>query len=261
VAVTIDATLQDSWPPRVLLTVAGLTVGVSVVELRRVVAGGRQTMRGGGIDAIATTRTVVDAELPFGVPVSWEVLDSVSGATLDTAGPLTVTLPGGKVALTDAVTGAAAEVVILNWPSRQRSAAATVYPIAGLNIVVSGGLGQYSSAVELYTETDAGGDALEQLLKSATSGILQVRQPGGYGDVDAYWAILAADDTRFSQDGSDQRRVWQLDVAETSGWAPTLEARGYTLQDLADFYAGLTLADVDADFATLLDLAQADLEL
>jgi hypothetical protein len=261
VAVTIDATVQDAYPPRVLLTIAGLSVGVSVVELRRVVAGQRQTMRGGGVDPTATTRTVVDAEMPYGTPVSWQVIDSVSGTVLDTAGPLTVTLTGGKVAISDAVTGAAAEVVILNWPARSRDVAATVYPIAGRNIVVSGGLGQYTATVELFTETTAGSDALRELLTSATSGIVLVRQPGPYDGVDAYWAVLGADDTRFSQDGSDERRVWQIDVAETSQWAPTLEAAGFTLQDLANYYSGLTLADVDTDFATLLDLAQADLSI
>lgn len=258
-AVTITATEQDVYPPRVLLTVSGLTVGVSVVELRRVVAGAPATMRAGGIDALSTSETVVDAELPFGVPVSWQVIDSVSGAVLDTDGPLTVALTGGKVAISDAITGQSAEVVILSWPARQRAAAATVYPIDGQNIVVSGGLAQYTATVVLFTETTAGAAALEQLLKSATSGIVQVRQGGGYDGVDAYWAILAADDLRFSQDGSDQRRTWQLDVAETSRWAPTLEARGYTLQDLADAYDGLTLTDLAGDYATLLDLAQADL--
>lgn len=260
-AVTIAATEQDSWPPRVLLTISGLTVGVDVVELRRVVSGIAGTMRDGGLSVAATSETVVDAELPFGVPVSWQALDSLTGTVLDTAGPLTVALPGGKVALSDAITGEAAEVVILAWPSRERQAVATVYPVDAQNIVISGGIGQYTSQVQLFVETTSASDALRGLLENCTSGIVQVRQAGGYDGVDAYWAILAAADDRFSQDGSDQRRVWTLQVAETARWAPTLEARGYTLQDLADVYAGLTLADLDGDFATLLDVAQADLGL
>lgn len=260
-AVTITATQQDVYPPRVLLTISGLTVGVDVVELRRVVNGIAGTMRDGGLDVLSTTETVVDAELPFGIPVEWQALDSLTGSVLDTAGPLTVTLPGGKVAITDAITGQAAEVVIVSWPSRERQAVATVFVIDAENIVVSGGIGQYTAGVQLFTETTAGADALEELLKHCTSGIVQVRQAGPYAGVDAYWAILGANDDRFSQDGSDERRLWTLQVAETKRWAPTLEARGYTLQDLADFYTGLTLADVDADHATLIDLAQADLAI
>jgi len=257
-AVTIDATEQDSWPPRVLLTVSGITVGVDTLELRRVVSGTAGTMRAGGLPAESTTETVVDAELPFGVPVSWQVLNSATGAVLDTAGPLTVELTGGQVAITDAISGQAAEVIVTAWPSRDREAIASVFNVDNHNIVVSGGLGQYTATVQLYTETTAGGQALEALLMTCTSGIVQARQSGPYAGVDAYWAVLKASDVRFSQDGSDERRFWQLDVAETDRWAPTLEARGFTLQDVANAYAGLTLADLSADFATLIDLAQGD---
>jgi hypothetical protein len=37
-----------------------------------------------------------------------------------------------------------------------------------------------------------------------------------------------------------------------------LLSRGYTLQDVADAYTGLTLADLAGDYATLLLLAQGD---
>ena len=258
-AITITAAEQDSYPPRVLLTVSGLTAGVDVVELRRVVSGVAETMRDGGIAAAAAAETVLDAELPFGVPVSWQVLDSPTGVVLDTDGPLTVTLPGGKVALSDAISGVAAEVVILSWPSRDRTAVASVFVADNRNIVVSAGLGQYTATVALFTETTAAAVAVGELLETCTSGIVQVRQAGGYDGVDAYWGILAASDERFSQDGSDQRRIWTLQVASCERWAPPLEARGYTLQDLADLYAGLTLTDLDADFLTLLAVAQADL--
>lgn len=256
-SVTITATEQATYPPRVLLTVSGLVVG-DAVELRRVVAGVRETMRAGGIEATATVHTVTDAELPFGVAVSWDVLDSLTGVTLDSTAPLTVTLTGGKVAVSDAISGVAAEVVILEWPERARTAPASTFVIDGRNIVVTGGIGQYTAQVTLYTETTSGANLLQDLLQTCTSGIVQVRQPGGYAGVDAYWAVLGADDRRFSQDGTDERRLWVLTVAEVSRWAVTLEARAFTLQDIADVYTGLTLAALDADFVTLVDVAQGD---
>ena len=196
----------------------------------------------------------------LGVPVSWQVLLSSTGAVLDHAGPITVVLEGGKVAITDAITGQASEVVIVSWASRDRDAAASTWVVDGNNIVVSSGLGQYTADdVELFVETTSASDALEQLLTTCTSGIVQVRQAGGYDGVDSYWAVLSASDRRFSQDGSDQRRIWSLKVAEVNRWAPSLEARGYTLQNIADLYDGLTLTDLAGDYSSLLVLAKADL--
>jgi len=117
----------------------------------------------------------------------------------------------------------------------------------------------FSSDVELLTETDSSRRTVAALMAGATEGTIQVRQGGGYDGVDCYLAVLADSERRFSQDGSDQRRLWTLRVAEVEGWAPYLEARGYTLADLDAAYTGLTLDDIETDYATLLAIAEADL--
>lgn len=251
----LEVTEQDSWPPRVLLTVTDLIAG-DAVELYRVVAGARTLVRAGAdgdVEDVSFLR--IDAELPFGVPVHYVAV--VEGEEYASA-PVTYVLDGGKVALSDAVSGLAAEVIIAAWPERDWVRDATTFRPAGRNVVVAGPLGQYEGQVELYVESWSSGENLLALLRGATQGIVQVRQPGGYNGVDAYWAVLGATERRLSQDGSDDRRMWVLDVAETDPWAASLEARGTTLADLADAYEGQTLADVAADYATLLLLAQAD---
>lgn len=254
---TFTATLQDEYPPRVLLTASGLTPGDSV-SFYRVVAGDRTLVR--EADSITVTDPAmlrVDAELPFGVPVSYVAV--VNSTAEYTTSAVTYDLPGGKVAVSDAITGEAAETIIISWPELSRETVSSLFRAGNRNIVVTDGLGQPTSTIELFVESDSSSANLRDLLENATSGIIQVRQPGGYTDIDSYQAVLGYRQKRFSQDGTDERRIYEIDVAEVDGWAPALEARGYTYADLEARYAGLTYADLAGDYATYLDLAQADL--
>lgn len=254
--VAITAVEQDDYPPRVLVSVTDLTLGDAVI-LYRSVSGERTEVRAGFAPAVEDTAFLrIDAELPFGVPVTYVAV--VNGVDTYTTGPVTYVLPGGKVAISDAILGLAAEVVILAWPEKSRSRRSTTFAVAGRNIVVSGPLGQFESDIELLVETSSALDNLMEVLAQSTASIVQVRQPGGYDGVDSYLAVTEASERRFSQDGSDQRRVVAIRAAETEPWAPVLEARGYTLGDIADVYDGLTLQDLADDFATLLDIAQGD---
>lgn len=256
-AVAISALEQDTWPPRVLVTVTGLTVGDGVA-LYRVVGGDRTLIRAGSTaSAIDTSFLRTDAELPFGVSVGY--LAVVNGADEYATTPATYVLPGGKVAVTDAIDGTAAEVVILAWEEKAYQRRASVFKVGGRNVVVSGDLGMFEGDIELFTGTDSSRDNLTTVLRDATEGVVQIRQPGGYAGVDAYVSVLGAVERRWSQDGSDERRVFALQVAEVEGWAPALEARGFTYADLDAAYTGLTYADLEADYATYLTLAQADL--
>lgn len=244
------------WPPRKEITLTGLT-GASFVTVYRIVGGVRTAIRGADDVFIGTTtRVLVDAELPFGLPVTYELVES--DVVQDTDGPATTTLPGGKVALTDAVTALAAEVVIFTHDPLVRDAEAAVYNVDGRNYVVSDPLGQWSGTFEFFTETDTARTDLDTLLRDCTSGIVQIRQPGGYDGVDTYAAVLSSATRRFSQDGSDQRRITAVRLAQCPGWPTALEARGFTLGDIGDAYTGQTLADIAADYATLLLLAQGD---
>jgi hypothetical protein len=255
-AAAIAVTAQDAYPPRNLVTVSNLVLG-DAVDVYRVVGGVRTLMRGGSTDdAPDPAFLVVDDELPFGVPVSYVAV--VDGAEY-TSTSAAVTLPGGKVALSDAISGAAAEVVILAWPERTYEREASVFRVGGRNVVVSGDLGQFEGTADLYLETTSSVDNLFTLLRTATSGVVQVRQPGGYDRVDCYVAVLSAGERRFSQDGTDQRRIVTLQLVEVDGWPAGLEAQGFTYADLEAAYTGLTYIDLAGDYATYLALAQADL--
>lgn len=250
---------QDSWPPRVLVTVSGLTHGHDEVEVVRRVGGVETTLRGGVSDSPIQDSVflVTDAELPFGVPVTYTAI--VNGAVRYDSATTTYTLTGGKVALTDATTGLAVETVIIAWETKQRDRKSTTYRVGARNIVVSGDLGQFEADVRFYLEADAANEQMKDLLEQCSSGVIQIRQPGGYAGVDCYAAVTSAVETRFSQDGSDERRTWLLHLVEVDGWAPTLEAQGFTLQDIYDFYGSSgTLQDLSDDHATLLDIAQAE---
>jgi hypothetical protein len=256
VAVVITANEQPTYPPRVLVSVTGLTV-TDEIQVSRTVAGTDTALRGGYDASVADTSfLVVDGELPFGTPVTYKAL--VNGVDVYTVGPTSYILPGGKVALSDAVGGLSAEVIILNWPGREHERQSSVFRVGGRNVVISGELGKPVSTLELFLEAFSSSVNLLALLEGASEGVVQIRQPGGYEGVDAYLAVLSATENRFSQDGSDERRTWTLTVVETEGWAPTLGAVGYTLLDLDSAYTGLTLADLSADFTTLLDIAQAE---
>lgn len=253
---TMTVDTQDVWPPRRLITVTGLTN--AFFTLYRVVGGNREPLRGVIDNYIypATTWLAVDAEFPFGVPVSYQLEEG--GAIVDTFGPETIDLPGGLVALTDAISGLSAEVIIGAVDEMARTTRSTVYEIDGLNRVVGSPQAQAQTTVEYFTQTLTARNNLQDLLANATANTIQQRAAIPSYDVDTYYAILGSRERRFSQDGSDPRRVTAVTVAQVSGWPAGLRASGYTYQDVADAYTGLTYADLAGDFATYLELAQGD---
>lgn len=257
-APVLTVTEQDAFPPRVLLTLTGLSTG-DHVSLYRVVGGVRTLVRAGSTDSASDPSFLrVDAELPFGVPVYYvAVVEDMEIASAS----VTYDLPGGKVALSDAISGDSAETVIMAWPAKEFNRPSTVFSVAGATIADLGDLGQAQSTITFYTETQSGRENFEALMRNATEGIVQLRSADAvtYDGVDCYLAALSIRERRFSQDGSDRRRLVDIDVVENNGWASGLEAQGFTLQDIADFYgAGGTLADIDSDFTTLLEIARAD---
>ena len=259
-AVTFTKTDQDAvYPPRVALAVGAL-LGDEFIEIYRSVAGVRTLIRGGEIenDSAGTGVVVIDAEFPFGVPITWVAI--VNGAEYS-IGPVTYDLPGGKVALSDAITGESAEVVITSWPDKNFERRTSQFQLAnGDTVVRSGPPAMFTGRLELFTLTESSRANLKLLLDESTSNVIQIRQPGGYEDVDSYVAVLGYSQRRYSQDGTDERRIFSLDVAEVRGWGASMEAAGYTYADLDALYTGLTYADLDADFATYLALAVAELE-
>lgn len=262
---TVLGVVQDVWPPRVLVSVTGLaSYGATAVDLYRVQAGARTLVRGGDAVVVPTGEDAVvrtDAEQPFGVPISYLAVVTIGGVQVEIPGnTLTVTLPGGKVALSDAITGQASELVITAWPEQAAGRQQTTFVVGGRAVVVGSQRGPTTGVMDVMTESDAAREQLVQLLAGATSGVLQLRQAGGYGGVDQYMAVTKDTMRRWSQDGTDPRRITALEHTVTEAWPATFLAAGYSLADVAAAYPSPpeTLATLSADFPSLLSIALAD---
>src|SRR5512139_2416052 len=167
--VALTATVQDVYPPRVLLACTGLTVG-DIVTLWRSTGGVRTAVRAAAEVTVSDTSLVrVDAELPFGTAVTY--IADVNGADTTSVGPTTYTLTGGKVALSDAITGQSAEVAILAWDAKTTTPKTSVFKPGGRNVVVSGDFGQYEADIELYVDATSSSSNVRTLLTGATQGV------------------------------------------------------------------------------------------
>jgi len=255
-AAAIALNEQDVWPPRVQVVLTGLTVG-DTVDVYRVVAGQRTLVRASHVDAVTDTALVItDAELPFGVPVAYVAVVEAAEYTSATA---TYELPGGKLALTDAITGSAAEVVIGAAGDMTNGRDSFRARVGGRNLAVTGDPGQDEGSYELFVANTTAYDQLIFLLEQATEAIVQLRGPGGYDGIDAYLMVDGWTTRRWLQDGRKQERLVTIEFAECDGWPAALAARGFTYQQLADAYTPGTYLDLAGDYPTYLDLAQADL--
>lgn len=254
---SVSASEQDVWPSRI--AIAGTNIEEDdVVTLYRQVAGDRTVVRGAdGATAGDTAIARIDAEQPYGAPITYVML--LNDEEEYTASPLTATLVGGKVAISDAIAGVSAEVEITSWPDKRTERQASRFVVGGRHVAVLGQRPGFTASIEILTTTDSARENFATLLDTATQGILQIRQDGNYGGVDCYVAILNDTETRLdTTDGLDEARIWTLDVVEVDPWAATLEASGFTWQDLIDAYTGLTWQDVIDDHDAWLDVVQAE---
>jgi hypothetical protein len=255
--------LTEAWPSRVRILASGLAEGQVVTVSRTTPSSTARTIvRGAELVEVDDSNLILnDLEQPYGTLLTYYLTigGELDGVDNDTA-TITTTLEGGKVALTDAISGDAAEVVVLGWPSKRRERQSSVFAIGGRNIVVSGQRSGWSGTIELFTETDESKASVLEILDSATSGILQIRQSGTYDGVDSYFSVLVDEEQRYSQDGSDERRIISLDSVETTAWASALPSADlFDLDDIATVYFGLTLDDLEDDYpGTLLDIALGD---
>jgi len=256
----IALTVQDVYPDRVQLVVTENVAGTTVTIWRRVLGEtARTAVRGADHLVLTDSGPIIayDHEAPYGVGLEYLLEVSEIDLPAETES-VTLTLEGGKVAITDAISGQAAETVILAWPDKDMARPATVFQVGARNIAVLGELVGFTSTIDFYCETKDARENLILVLKTATQGIVQLRGPGGYDDVDCYLAVTGLRVSRYSQDGSDPRRVVSADVVEVEGWAPTLGTATFTLgdiaaalpsppndlQDLADMFPGGTLLDI-----------------
>lgn len=258
-AVAISAVEQDFYPPRILVSITGLTLTDDVI-VYRVISAQRTELRAGSVQDIADTSfLVLDAELPFGVPVTY--LAVVNSVTEYSTSATTYILGDGgddtKVVFTDAVSGAGAEAIIVAWPDKQYAPQSAVFVVGGRQLAVStGGVGMYTADIELVFEATTSLDNFYTLLNTATEGVIQFRADTSESD---YWTVQRITESRYSNDWDDERRTVLISVAQVESWAAALEARGFTYQDVADYYgASGHYTDVSDDYATYLAVAQGD---
>ena len=254
----ITATTVAVWPPRVTLAVTGLIPG-DIVAVGRYVGGVRTWVRGATQQTVSDVAFIAfDAELPYGVDVYYTA--EVNYVEVAWTAPTSYTLTGGDAALSDAITAQSAEVIITDMGEKTYDRGSSVFRVGGRTVVVSRDRGMYRAQISLMTETDAERTALSSLLAQATDGILQLRQAGTYSDVDGYLSVLSDTAARLSQDGTDQRRFWTLQVAEVEGWAPELPTLAFTFADFDAAYDGETFDDFDTAFTgeTFLDFDLTD---
>ncbi|MFD4258244.1 hypothetical protein ACFWR9_11585 [Streptomyces sp. NPDC058534] len=254
----ITLTEQSVFPPRIQIVVSELLAGdVATASLYRNVGSDRTALRGAvGIDATGQTAIVrVDAEQPFGVPVTYtaRLVDSLGDENEVTSEAITSVVDSDVIS--DAVRGVGASVTLQTYPEKQRNRDATVFNVGGRMVVVSRKRSGPSGQITLRTLTDEAGDALNATLEDATEGIVLIRKAVHTPRLDGHYAVPQdAEAPRWF----DEITFWTLDVVKVEAWPDVLEAAGFTLEDLAANFS--TLQDL-ADFFTpgnLLDIAIYD---
>lgn len=242
------------FPPRVLCSVTGmLAENISVASIYRIYGSTQTPVRAAtdvsvsGDDALLR----VDAEQPFGVATSYgvDLVDANGDTWTVTSGSITSTIEAGYV-VSDAVQGIGAAVTVEDWPSKDRSRNGTVFNVGSRLIVVSRPRSGFQGTITLRTLTAGDANDLQQVLDSATEGIVLLRCQVTDPRVDTYVVVLS--DSERPQWFSDVE-WWDLTVAQSAAWPDVLEAAGFTLQDIADNYT--SLQDIANANTTLLDLA------
>lgn len=253
----LAATAQTVFPPRTLVAATGMKAEdiVEATFYRQQGTDLTAVRAASGIDVTGTDALLrVDAEMPFGVPVSYVAqLTDVNGLVwqVTSSGTITSTVPGDVIS--DAVNGIGATVELQAPLDKQRDRNATTFNVGGRMVAVSRRRSGASSTVTLRTLTDADGDALDQVLQGATEGVVMIRKQTSLSRLDGYFAVLSDNERPHWY---DEVRWWDLTTIQAESWPDVLEAAGFTLADIAANFN--TLADLSAAFPTLLAIALND---
>ncbi|MDX3353889.1 hypothetical protein PV703_11325 [Streptomyces sp. ME01-24h] len=257
-ASAITATPQSVFPPRNLISATGLLADDIVTATLYRQDGASRTPVRAAADVDVTGQNAllrIDAEQPFGVPVTYtaELTDINGNVWTASSSPITSTVTSDVIS--DAVQGIGAAVTIESWPNKKRDRDATVFNVGGRIVVVGRARSAAAATVRVRTDSKDAGDALQAVLDGATEGVVQIRKQSTMAGVDNYLAVLTDTEDRTWY---NDIRWWGLDVYETEPWPDVLEAAGYTLQDIADNFS--TLGDLAAFFTpgTLLSIALHD---
>lgn len=253
----VNASAQSVFPPRNLVSATGLTGDdiVTATLYRQVDTTLTPVRAASNIDVTGqATLLRVDAEQPFGVSLNYAaVLTDVNGTQWTVySGPITSTVSSDVIS--DAIRGVGAAVKIeapLGW---KRDRATTQFNVNGRIIVQGKPRSSRSGTITARTESDADGDALNELLDNATEGVFLVRKQTSLPRLDGTYALL---DDSEDPNWYDTYTWFGLNVVKSDDWPDVMEAAGFTLQDIANNFS--ILSDIAAFFpGTLLDIAQYD---
>jgi hypothetical protein len=254
---SISVSAQSVFPPRNLVSATGLTGDdIVTVSLLRQAGSDLESVRAGSsVDVTGQASFLrVDAEQPFGISLTYSaVLTDVNGTQWTiTASPITSTVTSDVIS--DAIRGVGAAVKIESPLEWKRERDATQFNVNGRIVVVGKPRSTRSGTITVRTETDDDGDALNELLDSATEGTILVRKQVSLARLDGTYALI--DDTE-SPNWYDTYRWFALNLAKADDWPAVMEAAGFTLQDIANNFS--ILSDISAFFpGTLLSIAQYD---
>ena len=252
----VNASPQSVFPPRNLVSATGLTGDdiVTATLYRQVGTDLTPVRAASNINVTGQSSLLrVDAEQPFGVSLNYAaVLTDVNGNQWTVySGPITSTVTSDVIS--DAIRGVGAAVKIESPLEKKRDRDAAQFRVGGRIVVVGRPRSAPSSSITVRTETDADGDALNDVLDNATEGVIIIRKQTSMTRLDGTYALLSDNE---APTWYDQYRWFTLDVVKADDWPDVMEAAGFTLADIANNYA--SLADIAADFATLLAIAQYD---
>ncbi len=260
----ISITAAEQTGRRVAVTVAGLSSSVPAVDTltlyRDDLDGPRVPVRGYlTYDPTTDGFVAFDNEAPLARPVFYVLEVTRTDDTIATyTTAAAVVLASDYPVISEPVQGDSVDLsAIVTWATLERTGRASVVDVVDRPdpIVVSAGLTSPSSSPTLRTDTVAARRSVRTLLE--LSQVLLIRDP--HPDVeDAYIVVGKVSEQRLTNDPTDVRRWHVLDVRHVGIPAVGITSPGDTLQDLADAFPG-TLADVNAHFATLLDIAAADM--
>lgn len=255
------ATLFGSVAPEpVNVTVTGLLT-TDTVSIYREAPGEVRTLVRGAVAVTPTTATLLvqDVEAPFGRAVTYtaEVTSLAGVLTVVAAAPLVITDPGRHV-LSSPSTGARVLVdVVADADERTTSLRGSVLRVTGRArpIALVDTRDSDTGRLTLYTRDSAETAALVSLL---ADGVPVVSREAPGRDLPGSEVLLIMDATR-SRRSTDGDRLWSLPFAVVDTPERSTPVQLVDLADLDAYYTGETLADIGADFPTLLDLAQSDL--
>lgn len=259
----VQAAVQSTRPPRVIVTVTDAPAGGTVSVYRLV--GQAQALVRGMVDREPSAGAVtgVDAEQPLNRTFTYRAVHtSEEGVTTEAVSGPAFT-EAARPWLIDPISVEGVEVEIQSWPTLQRVSRRQLINVSGTPFpaVMSGGRVAAASQIVFFVRDQ---DTLEGLRALSDVSRLLLR-PTGDAVEPAYLSFGDVDEGRVREHDQDSwLRMVTVDVQEVAAPPASIPSIGDTLQDLHEYVGGetSTLAGLVSTFgtgSTLLDIARTQL--